>query len=210
MLDMVMEEKNKEYFITDIDVKDGKIIITRADGSVSEENFTAHNLGFYRMRMIDSAKEYINPFMDDLGKDSFMTFVKRYAAIIAGVVGLFFLYNVDVHIIMKIIISILVVLGELGYYLYNELYLNIIGGEVLECLATEYYIKNLNSFRYYDKENYTDGYIVPPEDIGKYQLTKDVLEQLKNGIEEFKNKGFESEEITLSYKRQTDVKKSML
>jgi hypothetical protein len=36
------------------------------------------------------------------------------------------------------------------------------------------------------------------------------LEQLKNGIEEFKNKGFESEEITLSYKRQTDVKKSML
>ena len=45
----------------------------------------------------------------------------------------------------------------------------------------------MNAFRYYDKENYTDGYIVPPEDIGKYQLTKDVLEQLKNGIEEFKN-----------------------
>ena len=31
MLDMVMDEKNKKYFITDIEVRDGKIIITRAD-----------------------------------------------------------------------------------------------------------------------------------------------------------------------------------
>ena len=109
MLDMVMDEKNKKYFITDIEVRDGKIIITRADESVTEEPYSGHNLGVYRMQMVRNAKEHINPYMDDLGKDSFLTFVKRYAAIIGGIVGLYFLYNFDIHIAMKLIITILAV-----------------------------------------------------------------------------------------------------
>lgn len=209
MLDMVMDEKNKKYFITDIEVRDGKIIITRADDSVTEEPYSGHNLGFYRMQMVRNAKENINPYMDDLGKDSFLTFVKRYAAIIGGVVGLYFLYNFDIHIAMKIIITILAVLGEVGYYLYNELYLSIVGNEVLECLATEYYLNNLSTFTYYDKENYTDGFIVPPEDIGKYQLTKDMLEQLAQGIKEARDNGAEPEHMKLTYKKQ-DTPKNMV
>ena len=209
MLDMVMDEKNKKYFITDIEVRDGKIIITRADESVTEEPYSGHNLGFYRMQMVRNAKENINPYMDDLGKDSFLTFVKRYAAIIGGVVGLYFLYNFDIHIAMKIILTILIVLGEVGYYLYNELYLNIVGSEVLECLATEYYIDNLNIFSYYDKEHYTDGFIVPPEDIGKYGLTKDMLEQLATGIKEARDNGSEPEHMKLTYKKQ-DTPKNMV
>lgn len=160
--------------------------------------------------MVENAKENIGPYMDDLGKDSFFTFVKRYAAIIGGVVGLYFLYNVDIHLIMKIIITILVLLGELGYYLYNELYLSIIGREVIECLATEYYIKNIDKFKYFDKEHYTDGFIVPPEDIGKYQLTQDVLEQVAQDIEQFREQGFAPEEMTLSYKRPSENGKSMV
>ena len=209
MLDMVMDDKNKQYFITDIEVRDGKIVITRADESVAEEPYSAHNLGFYRMQMVRNAKENINPYMDDLGKDSFLTFVKRYSAIIGGVVGLYFLYNFDIHIAMKIILTVLILLGEVGYYLYNELYLSVVGGEVLECLATEYYINNLDTFTYYDRENYTDGFIVPPEDIGKYQLTKDILEQLAIGIKEAKEKGSEPEHMKLTYKKQ-DTQKNML
>jgi hypothetical protein len=209
MLDMVMDEKNKKYFITDIEVRDGKIIITRADESVTEEPYSGHNLGFYRMQMVRNAKENINPYMDDLGKDSFLTFVKRYTAIIGGVASLYFLYNFDIHIAMKIIITVLAVLGEVGYYLYNELYLNIVGNEVLECLATEYYIDNLNIFSYYDKEHYTDGFIIPPEDIGKYGLTKDMLEQLATGIKEARDNGSEPEHMKLTYKKQ-DTPKNMV
>lgn len=209
MLDMVMDDKNKQYFITDIEVRDGKLIITRADESVSEEPYSAHNLGFYRTQMIRNAKDNIGPYMDDLGKDSFFTFVKRYAAIIGGIVGLYFLYNFDIHIAMKIILTILVLLGEVGYYLYNELYLSVVGNEVLECLATEYYINNLGTFSYYDRENYTDGYIIPPEDIGKYQLTKDMLEQLAKGIEEAKAMGSEPQDMKLSYKK-IDTPKNVL
>ncbi len=210
MIDMTLDEKNKEYFITQIEHDDKEIKVTRADGNSTTEPYSGHNLGFYRNKMVENAKENIGPYMDDLGKDSFFTFVKRYAAIIGGVVGLYFLYNVDIHLIMKIIITILVLLGELGYYLYNELYLGIIGREVMECLATEYYIKNIDKFRYFDKEHYTDGFIVPPEDIGKYQLTQDVLEQVAQGIEQFREQGFEPEEMTLSYKRQPDNGKSMI
>lgn len=210
MIDMVMDEKNREYFITDIEFDDKVLKVTRADGSVSTEPFSYHNLGFYRTKMIENAKLNINPFMDDLSKDSFFTFVKRYAAIIGGIVGLYFLYNVDIHLIMKIIITILVVLGEAAYYLINQLYLILLSEQVSESLATEFYLKNISKFTYYDRDNYTDGYIVPPEDIGKYRLTQDTLEQILQGIEEFKEQGFEPEEMILSYKRKTENPKNML
>lgn len=210
MIDMVMDEKNREYFITDIEFDDKVLKVTRADGSVSTEPFSYHNLGFYRTKMIENAKLNINPFMDDLSKDSFFTFVKRYAAIIGGIVGLYFLYNVDIHLIMKIILTILVVLGEAAYYLINQLYLILLSEQVSESLATEFYLKNISKFTYYDRDNYTDGYIVPPEDIGKYRLTQDTLEQILQGIEEFKEQGFEPEEMILSYKRNTENPKNML
>lgn len=210
MLDMSMNEKDKEYFITNIEVNDNKIIVTRADGSKTEEEFSGHNLGFYRNRMIENAKSFINPYLDDLGKDSFLTFVKRYVAIIGGVIGLYFLYNVDIHIVMKIILSILVVLGEVGYYLYNQLYLWILGGEVNECLATEYYLNNIDTFKYFDRDNYTDGFVIPPEDIGKYELTQSMLEKLGAGIKEYREKEVKPEDMKLVYQKVNENKKSML
>lgn len=210
MIDMVMDEKNREYFITNIEYDDKVLKVTRADGTVTTEPFSYHNLGFYRTKMIENAKLNINPFMDDLSKDSFFTFVKRYAAIIGGIVGLYFLYNVDIHLIIKIILTILVVFGEAAYYLINQLYLILLSEQVSESLATEFYLKNISKFTYYDRENYTDGYIVPPEDIAKYGLTQDTLEQVLQGIEEFKEQGFEPEEMILSYKRKTENPKNML
>lgn len=202
MIDMTLLEKDKEYFITDIEVIDGKLVVTRADGSTSEEPFSEHNLGFYRNLMIKNANQYIGPYMDDVGKDSFFTYVKKYGAIIAGVVGLYFLYNIDIHIAIKIIISILVILGEIAFFLFNEFYLCIVGAEAMECMATEYYLKNISVFKFYDREHYTDGFIVPPEDIARYKLSEDMLVQIKNNIELFKKDGIEDKDISLSYKKK--------
>lgn len=211
MLDMTMDDKDKEYFITDIEYDDKVLKVTRADGSVSEEKFSEHNLGFYRLQMIKYAKENIEGYLDDIGKDSLLVFVKRYGAIIGGLVGLYFLYNVDIHLIIKIIITILILLGEMAYYVLNSLYLSVVNMEALEVLATEYYLKNLDHFRYYDNENGTDGFIVPPEDIGKYGLTKDMLEQIYNNINEFKKEGYEPKNMSLTYKRrETENDKSMI
>lgn len=210
MIDMVMDEKNRASFITDIEFDDKVLKITRADGSVSTETFSYHNLGFYRTKMVENAELNINPFMDDLSKDSFFTFVKRYAAIIGGIVGLYFLYNVDIHLIIKIILTILVVLGEAAYYLFNQLYLMVLSDLVSESLATEFYLKNINKFTYFDRDNYTDGYIVPPEDIGKYRLTQGTLEQILKEIECFKEQGLEPDGMSLTYKRKTETPKNML
>lgn len=211
MLDMTMDDKDKEYFITDIEYDDKVLKVTRADGSVSEEKFSEHNLGFYRLQMIKYAKENIEGYLDDIGKDSLLVFVKRYGAIIGGIVGLYFLYNVDIHLIIKIIITILILLGEMAYYVLNSLYLSVVNMEALEVLATEYYLKNLDYFRYYDNENGTDGFIVPPEDIGKYGLTRDMLEQIYNNINEFKKEGYEPKNMSLTYKRrETENDKSMI
>lgn len=211
MLDMTMDDKDKEYFITDIEYDDKVLKVTRADGSVSEEKFSEHNLGFYRLQMIKYAKENIEGYLDDIGKDSLLVFVKRYGAIIGGIVGLYFLYNVDIHLIIKIIITILILLGEMAYYVLNSLYLSVVNMEALEVLATKYYLKNLDYFRYYDNENGTDGFIVPPEDIGKYGLTRDMLEQIYNNINEFKKEGYEPKNMSLTYKRrETENDKSMI
>ncbi len=211
MLDMTMDDKDKQCFITDIEYDDEVLRVTRADGSVSEEKFSEHNLGFYRLQMIKYANENIGQYMDDLGKDSFFAFVKRYGAIIGGFVGLYFLYNVDIHLVIKIIITILILLGELAYYFFNCLYLSVVNVEALETLATEYYLEKLDQFRYYDSEIGTDGFIVPPEDIGKYELTRDMLEQIYNNINEFKQEGYEPKNMSLTYKRrETENDKSMI
>ena len=172
-----------------------------ADGTSTEEPFTAHNLGVYRMKMVQEAKEKIEPFMDNLAKDSFFVFVKRYSAIIGGIVGLYFLYNFDIHIIMKIILTILAVLGEVAYYLYNELYLMVLSSDLDEVTAVEYYLKNFNVFNFFDNENYTDGFVVPPEDIGKYHLTKNMLEQLAVAIEDAKKLGSDPKDMRLVYNK---------
>lgn len=210
MLDMTLNEEDKPYFIVNIEVKDDKLIVTRADGTVHEEKFSEHNLSFYRTKMLEGAQSHITGYMDDLGKDSFFTFLKRYAAIVAGIAGLYFLYNIDIHIIMKILLTFLAIACEIGYYFYNELYLSIVGEEVIECLATEYYLKNMETFRYYDREQYIDGYIIPPEDIGSHGLTKEMLEQLGDGIKDYREQGVNPKDMKLTYKRREEIDENMV
>lgn len=200
MLDFTKNEEDKKYFITNIEQKEGMLIVSRADGTVEKEKFSEHNLGFTRMKMVEQLKTYLGPYMDYISKESFTTYVKKYGSIIGGIVGLYFLYNVDIHIIMKILITALVLIGELGYFIYNEVILTVMWDIASECLAYDFYLKNIKEFMYFDKENYTDGFIVPPEDIANHHITVDMLEQILNNVREFKNQGFEDENISVDYK----------
>lgn len=202
MMNMVEDEQAKKYFITDVEQVDDSLVVKRADDSVNEESFSEHNLQFYRLQMIEQAKEYLPKFLDRLSYDSFMVTVKKYAAIVLGVVGLFFLYNVPVHLVMKIILSILLLLGEVGYYLYNEIILDLMWNFVREGLATETYLQNLDTFQYFDKEAYLDKFILPPEDIGRYGLTREMIEEMVKTIQGFKEDGVESQDISLTYQKK--------
>ena len=210
MLDLTMDEKNKPYFITDIEYDEKEIRVTRADGRVEVEPFSAHNLGFHRTKMIENAKENIGPYMDELSKDTFFTVVKRYGSIIVDILGLFLLYNVDIHVIIKILITALVVLGELAYLFFNWLYLGLAGNEVMECLALEYYLNNLSEFTYDDSENFTTGYYLAPEDISRYGLTKEHLEAIVENKSRVEDNKDIFEGVNLGKERKPENGKSML
>ncbi len=207
MMNMVYGDKDKEqYFITDIEVKDDKIIITRADGSKEESKLTDRNLGFYRSRMIDQAEKNLPNFSIELSKESFMVYVRRVGAIVGGLLSFFLLYNIDIHIIIKIILALLITLGEIFYYLWNEIVLSVMSNDCCETLATEYYLANLQTFRYYDAEKGVDSYILPPEDISRYNLDDRLLTKMSETIKDFKSQGYEDGDIYLTYKKSQPKK----
>lgn len=207
MMNMVYGNPEEEkYFITDLEKKDDKLVVTHADARVEETKFTEHNLGFYRRRMIEQAKQKLPEFSIVLSKESFKAYVKRYGSLIGSVVGLFFLYNVDIHIIMKILLTILIVLGEAAYFVFNTIMLSVMQEDCRETLATEYYLANINDFQYYDKEKGVDGYILPPEDISRYKLDDRMLAQMSETIADFKSQGFEDKDIYLTYQKSTPKK----
>ncbi len=202
MMNMVYGNKEAEpYFITDIERKDDRLIITHADKSVEDSKYSDRNLGFYRHKMIDQARKYLPAFTIDLSKESFKVYVKRVGAIIGGILGMFLLYNIDIHTIMKIVLTILIILGELAYYIWNEIVLSVISDDCRETLATEYYLANLRDFQYYDQEKGIDGYIVPPEDISNHKLDNSQLKQMSETIKDFKSQGVDEKDISLTYKK---------
>ena len=93
----------------------------------------------------------------------------------------------------------LILLGEGIYYLYNELYLAILSADLSEISATDYYLQNINQFKYYDQEVGENGYIVPIEDIDRYHLTKETLEKISTLVTEFKKEGVKEKDMSLTY-----------
>ena len=114
-----------------------------------------------------------------------------------------------------------ILFGHISHYFLDTnmhplVYYNALGCEpvglisshtLIEGYLDEYFkkIKNLGEQRLLKDvkifDNDTDGVIVPPEDIGKYQLTKDMVEQVAKGIEEAKEMGSEPEHMKLTYKK---------
>lgn len=200
MIPMTGDEDKLKYFITSIQKEEDQLVIKYASGEDDCSKYSLHNLNAARNRMIDQARECLPNFISTMATEYFKTIALKYAAILGGIIGLFFLYNIDIHIIMKIIITLLALGGEVVYYLINKVYLAVLDMASEEALATKYYINNLADFRYYNPELGQDEFILPIEDISKYCLCQKDLEELSKIVKDFKSKGYESKEITLSYK----------
>lgn len=201
MLDFAKNENEEKTFIVDIECNAKEMIIKYADGRESHEPYTIHNYNVYRLRMEDQAKENLDYAYDEIAKDSFLVYVKRLMAIIGGIIAGIVIYNVDIHIIIKIILALLILLGEVLYYLYNELYLSVLGDDLVEVLATDYYLKNINQFKYYDAEAGENGYIVPIEEIDKYHLTESQLREISDLVTKFRQEGVQDKNISLTYQK---------
>ncbi len=208
MIDISKNEEESKYYVTDIKVNENEMIISYGDGREVHEKYTLHNLNFYRLRMIKQANEGIDYAYSVIAKDSFKIYAKRFLAMLAGIIGSVVTLNIDIHVIMKIIIIVLMLLGEGLYYFYNEIYLYLLSEDLDEVEALNYYLSNIDKFKYYDKDEGEDGYILPIEDLEKYHITKNMLEQIVFNVVKFREEGVDYKDMKLTYKSSED--KSMV
>lgn len=183
MMDMTGVDGDKEHFIVDIMSTPESITVYYADGSSSMDNFyTEHNMEFYRGQMEKQAKKYIDGYMKYLQDEVLRVYVLRALAIATGVIGMYLLYNFDIHYVMKFILGLILVILELGYYLYEEINLDFLSLEVREALATDYYLNHKMSFNYFDtlKNEYVDALKI--EEIANKELTLDDIVEFENYI----------------------------
>lgn len=200
MLDMTKKDGEQERFITDLKINEkGNMVITYADGTVSEEKFTKHNMGFYRDNMVKQAEKFVNPKLNSLGLEYLKVQGIRFGLVLLGIVGMYFTYNVDIHVIMKIVLTLLIIGGELLQWFIANLYTISIEDDSLEAFAYEEYLKHLNNFRYYDSNTGSSEYIFPIEDIEGHRLTATSVQEIDSTIQEMKDMGAEEADIKVDY-----------
>ena len=197
MVDMTLYDEEQNGYIIDFKREDNKFKIFYADGKVNEmESCSLHNLNFYRYRAENQFYQFYDKFMDQVGLESFKTYCKKYGSVILSLVGMYFLYNFDIHIIIKILISIGVVCAEVFYYFLQHYDLLVLSQEIDRVEALDLYFKNKREFLIQNQDEKEDDYSLSVEDVWQNDLKKEevaaILEDAK------KNKG-----LVLKY----DVKK---
>lgn len=200
MLDLSYDENDAKTYIVNIEHIEDKLVITYADEHKEEYPFSSHNLHYYRISMINNAKEHINPILNNYTKETLKTVIKKYASIILSIASLYFLYNLDIHIIIKIILTILIALGELRYFVIKMIYEMFLGMDIPELLATEEYLKDPHYFEYYSKSLEDYNYIFPLEDISKYELDLEQVIAAREEVQKAKESKQDLDTLKLSYK----------
>lgn len=200
MVDFAQNDEDAQYFITDIDVVDNKIIVKYADQREVVEKYDLHTLNYYRLRMTNEIRQSIPSATSEIASSSFKAYLKRLSAIICGVISSVLICNTDINIIMKFIIVGLILLSEAAYYIYNEMYLRLLSDDLSLIETFQCYLNNLHHFKYYNDEMGEDCYLLPVEDISKYNLSEEDLKQIINNIIELNEQGTPKEEIKLKYR----------
>ena len=199
MLDMTSKIEDKSSFITDIDHINDSIVVNYADGSVSQdEPYILHNYNVYRRRMEQQVYDYAEKHLDKLGIESFKLFLHRYIPIVGSLIGLYYLYNIDISVIMKILITILVLLGNGLNYIINEIWTIVLSYDFDQTEAYLEYVHNID--KYVIRKIDEDSYILPIEDIGKHNLSLNQVKEIGETISSYRQKfGEDIEEIKLTY-----------
>jgi len=139
MIPLSSKNQKIEYYVMDIKIEDEKLLICYADGREECIPFSRHNLSVFRNRMVIQAKENIDSCLGKIAKESFGVYFKRFVGVIGLLVGFYFLYNLDIHVIMKIVLAVLGLGASFFYYLVSEISLRVLDSSLCEALATEGY-----------------------------------------------------------------------
>lgn len=184
MVNMTLYDDEEPTYIIDIRKKDNKIILTYADGHEEIMGpYSLHNMNFYRYRVQRQFYEFYDKYMDEMALESFKVCVKKFGGVILSLVGLFFMYNFDIHIIIKILLTLGVVAIDVFYYFLKHYDLLVIGQELNRVEALETYFQNSREFMIHNEEEKEDDFILGVEDVWQNDLRKEevlsILEDVK-------------------------------
>lgn len=201
MVDMTINKSDKSNYIIDITNMGSYINIKYADGKEeNDELMSEHNYNVYRRRMINQIKEYSNKYMNKLSWESFKIFLHRYVPIVLSLIGLYFGYNFDIHIIFKILLTIVLLVINGLNLLVNEIWTIVMSEDLDKVEAYMYYEKNIKNFM---KDEINDEYLLPIEDIDKCNLTYNMVVEIGKTVEKFRTDHPDDDvELSLNYKKK--------
>lgn len=202
MVNMTLFDKELPEYMVDLGVKDGKIVITYADGHVVDsEPYTEHNYNVYRNRLEKQFYKYFEKFENLAGRESLMLYGKKIRNVLILLVSFYFLYNIDIHIITKVCLGIGVgVIGAFNYLL-QHIKLCILSNELEKAYTLEYYLKNKKRFTYLDDDR-NEQCVLNIEEIWKYNINQNILENIVKTLDEIENKtGGDIHSFSLDFKK---------
>lgn len=187
MLNMTLNKKEEPYFITDVDFLPDDVCVKYADGHVENMGFCNDNIKeFYRRRLLEQVQKYVEPYIKEAGRVAFRAYIQKYGLIIAELVEIYALYNVDIHIVMKLILGVFLIFINGIMVLAAAGDLLLIGDTVGEAFALEYYANNYADFTYVDEETNETINVLPIEEISKSNLSLEIVKQIHSSVLELK------------------------
>lgn len=184
MVNMTLYDEEESSYIIDIRKKDNEIVLTFADGHEEVMGpYSLHNMNFYRYRAQRQFYEFYDKYMNEMALESFKVCVKKFGSVALSLAGLFFMYNFDIHIIIKILLTLGVAALEVFYYFVKHYDLLVISQELNRVEALETYFNNSREFMVHNEDENEDDYVLGVEDVWQNDLRKEevlsILEDVK-------------------------------
>lgn len=174
-----MEERknNSSYMIANLAYDKDKINVWYYDGREDEEPFSAHNLHFYRNRWMNQLKDVCSGELS-LAYDIQSKAIKHFLwGTLRHIVEFFLLYNLDIHIVMKVIILILILGVQHKSLKELSSYLGVMDVPVRRLETLLMYINNASLFEYEGNDE-EFHYSVAIDDVVNKYLTFDMIDML--------------------------------
>ena len=117
MMDISMGKDEKAYYITNVKMKDDgeHFIVFYADGHTVEHEFSAHNFNVYIYRMKHQILDNRWTYVATQNFIASMAVVKEFRTLMLSITGLFITSSIPMPAVLKAIITIIVVLYNVGY-----------------------------------------------------------------------------------------------
>lgn len=211
LLDMTANEEDAADYIVDLEHTDKGIVVTYLDGHQTvDENYSEHNMNFWRRRIIDQINKHYDLYQEGGGqallkvlKSEILSLLTPVAGgIIIGIVSKILLqYNIDIHIAIKIILEALLILKAAFDSFYNHYITSRIVKMLMESNRYKKYADLSRDLEYYNREISDYSFAIPVEDVWKKNLQEKQMEEIRDQVVRIKKEfGNELLDLSLEYK----------